>query len=150
MKRTELLALSVFLGILSGLLIDTAQRTMGAPLVYVAEAEEIAPREVLIEVKIDWTKERIRKEVDDVAQKYGVSADDMWRTIQCESMGSTTIQSHWRRPDGSREQSYGLAQIYLPAHPHVTKEQAQDPQFAIDFMAKHFAQGRQGMWSCWK
>ena len=35
-----------------------------------------------------------------------------------------------------KESSYGLAQINISAHPDVTKEQAQDPAFAISFAAK--------------
>lgn len=119
------------------------------PLVYASEVQKEEPREVLIEVKIDWTRDRIRKEVDEVALKYNVSSDKMWATILCESGASTTIQSRHKRPDGSREQSYGVAQIYLPAHTQITKEQAQDPRFAIDFMAKNFAEGNAHLWSCY-
>lgn len=76
--------------------------------------------------------------------------------INCESQWSTTIQSNHRyttnaprgyKP-GDREQSYGLVQIHLPAHPHITKEQATDPEFAIEFLAKNIKDGRQGMWTC--
>lgn len=49
---------------------------------------------------------------------------------------------------GDREQSYGLAQIHLPAHPHITKEQAIDPEFAVEFLAKNLANGKAGMWTC--
>ena len=51
---------------------------------------------------------------------------------------------------GQREQSFGLVQIHLPAHRTITKEQALDPEFAIDFLAKNLAQGRGTMWSCYK
>lgn len=97
---------------------------------------------------IVWTKETIDDEIERVAHKYKVSAELMRTTIQCESGGSTTIQSRHRRPDGSREESYGLVQIYLPAHPHVSKEQAIDPVFAIDFLASNLAKGKGHMWTC--
>lgn len=106
------------------------------------------PREVQIEVKINWTTERIRKEIEKRAVEYGVSAAEMDRVIRCESGYDIDIQSHWIQPYG-REQSWGLAQIHLPAHPNVTKEQAIDPEFAIRFMAKHFAQGNHKMWACY-
>jgi hypothetical protein len=32
------------------------------------------------------------------------------------------------------EPSFGLAQIHLPSHPNVTKEQAMDAYFSIDYM----------------
>ena len=77
--------------------------------------------------------------------------------ISCESGWSTDIQSNHRytatnapkgyKP-GDREQSYGLVQIHLPAHPHISKEQAKDPEFAIEFLAKNVAKGKQGMWTC--
>lgn len=113
------------------------------PIVYEREPEP--PQEVLIEVQVDWTKERIRKQVQEQAEKYAVPFDEMWETILCESGASTTIQSHYIRKDGTREQSYGLAQIHLPDHPTVTKEQAIDPVFAIDFMAKNWHKVR---WYC--
>ena len=111
-----------------------------ATVVYASEPE--APRVVQIKKVVDWTPARIEKEIDEQAEKYGVSASEMKRVIKCESQGSTTVQSHWRRPDGTREQSFGLVQIHLPAHKDVTKEEAQNPEFAIEWMAyfiPHFA-----------
>ena len=78
--------------------------------------------------------------------------------VNCESQYVTDIQSKHRykkdRPHegvvrGQREQSFGLVQIHLPAHPNVKMEQAVDPEFAIDFLAKNLAQGRGAMWSCY-
>jgi len=51
---------------------------------------------------------------------------------------------------GKREQSYGIAQIHLPAHPHITLEQALDPLWSIEWMAEQFAEGRENMWTCHK
>lgn len=144
MKRLNrvghLVTVGVFWGIIFGLTIDISKQEMGQPLIYkaeIAQAEE-QPEVVLIEEKIDWTKERIRQEVDLKATEYNVPADAMWDTIMCESGASTTIQSYYVRKDGTREQSYGLAQIHLPDHPNVTYEQAIDPEFAIEFMAKNW------------
>ncbi len=118
------------------------------PIVYAREAEE--PQEVQIEVKVDWSPERIDQEIVNQAERYGVSADVMRTVIDCESSGSTTIQSHHRRPDGTREQSFGLSQIHLPDHPTVSYEEAIDPEFAIDFMAKAMASGDAWMWTCYR
>jgi hypothetical protein len=147
MIRRQVIGASLCIGILGGILIHTWLTAHPTKVVYAAEPEQ--PRVVQIEVVIDWTKDRINKEIEDVAVKYGVSASEMKRVIKCESQGSTTIQSRHRRPDGSRERSFGLVQIYLPAHPDVTYEQAVNPKFAIDFMAKNFKEGRQRMWSCY-
>lgn len=47
-----------------------------------------------------------------------------------------------------RERSYGLSQIHLPAHPTITKEQALNPIFSLDWMTDQFAAGNENMWSC--
>lgn len=89
------------------------------------------------------------------ADLYKVDPLSMERTIKCESNASTTRQSEHLDPTGpnGREDSWGLVQIHLPSHPTITREQAIDPDFAIDFMAKHFAKGeavRDQMWTCYK
>jgi len=95
--------------------------------------------------------------VREVAKEYGVSYTLMSQIISCESQGDPTIQSHHRYTAsnvpkgykvGDREESYGLVQIHVPVHP-VTKEQAKDPRFAVDFLAKNIAAGRASMWSCY-
>jgi len=83
------------------------------------------------------------------ADKYKVSANLMHKIIACESGYDTDIQSKFIRPDGSREQSFGLVQIYLPAHPTITKEQAIDPDFALEFLAKELKAGNAKIWSCY-
>ena len=50
--------------------------------------------------------------------------------------------------DGGR--SFGLVQIHLPAHPDVSKAQALDPVFAINFIIKEFQAGNQWKWTCYK
>ena len=78
------------------------------------------------------------------AEKYNVSEAQMSKTISCES-GWDTL-NHYKT---SREDSWGLVQINLYAHPEVTKEQATDAMFATEFMAKNFSLGHQKMWTCW-
>lgn len=137
------------MGLIFGGIITIAFQANAERVTYTAK-EVVSEPEVLIEVKIDWTIERIQQEVFDVAEEYGVSGEEMWNTILCESNGSTTIQSKHIRPDGSRELSFGLVQIHLPAHPNVSYEEAIDPQFSIRFMAENFAKGKQRMWTCWR
>ena len=52
----------------------------------------------------------------------------------------------WGFVEGTREKSYGLAQIHLPDHPDVSYEEAINPEFSIEFMAKNFAKGNEGWW----
>lgn len=140
---------TIFYGLFIWLTIVTWLPPLTAPIIIQqAHAEQEVGKVALIEVYIDWTPERIAKEVDTVSEKYGVSAKLMSDIIACESQGSTTIQSYQKQPYG-REKSFGLAQIHLPAHPNVTKEEATDPQFAIDFLGKNLKQNP-NMWSCYK
>lgn len=78
--------------------------------------------------------------------------------IRCESQYQVAVQSNHRytatnapkgyKP-GDREQSFGLVQIHLPAHPSISKDQALDPEFAVDFLAKSIKEGNARMWSCY-
>lgn len=152
MKQVAILVMLVVIG--GNILKNAEQYNSEHPVIYVAEAHTDEPKEILIGTKIEWTKERIAQEIEERAAEYGVSASEMKRVIQCESQGSTTIQSYHRYTfsdekrgivKGERELSFGLSQIHLPHHPTVTKEQAIDPKFAIDFMAKNW---KRVTWSC--
>lgn len=76
------------------------------------------------------------------AAKYGVNATELYNTIECES--------------GLRGDRVGLAgelgvvQIYLPAHPDITRAQALDERFSIDFAARSFAAGYAHWWTCYR
>ncbi|MFA7290121.1 MAG: hypothetical protein WC055_14690 [Melioribacteraceae bacterium] len=94
--------------------------------------------------------ENIYQKVDYYAEKYHVSASVMHAVVKCESEYQIDVQSKHIRPDGTREKSFGLSQIYLPSHPDVSYEEAIDPDFALEFMAEKFSKGKQGLWSCYK
>lgn len=70
MKRLErvghIVTVGVFWGIILGLAIDISKQEMGQPLIYhaeIAQAEEAEPEVVLIEEKIEWSKDRIEQEI---------------------------------------------------------------------------------------
>jgi len=97
--------------------------------------------------------------VRETAEEYGVSAVAMNAIINCESQWNHTIQSQHTYTEknvpkgykvGDREQSFGLVQIHLPAHPSIKKEEATNPEFAIEFLAKNLKAGKAGMWTCAK
>jgi len=121
-------------------------------VVYAAD-EPPSQKVVLIEVR--HTPESIERKIEQIAEEYGVDAEIMKTVIDCESNGSTTIQSYHIRPDGSREQSYGLAQWHIPSKNVAidgrvfTEEMAKDPEIAIENMAWYFSRGLQGKWSCY-
>lgn len=83
-------------------------------------------------------------------EKYGVDPSVLFEVIRCETAGTfdPTIQSSCVFSNGVREESYGLAQIYLPVHPDISLEQATDPEFAVEFMAKNWAQ-HSSWWMCY-
>lgn len=72
-------------------------------------------------------------EIDRLIAKYATStkAYQMKRTLYCES--------HYRNIKSMLdEESYGIAQIHLPSHPNITKEQALNPEFSIQWMANNW------------
>lgn len=104
-------------------------------------------------------KDCVKRLVDFYAKKYRVSAKSMMRTLENENKSfDFDLQSQlkykkgnrWKKPAGSREQSFGIAQIHLPDNPDVSYQEATNPQFAVEFMAKKFAQGKQRMWMGYK
>lgn len=64
------------------------------------------------------------------AKETGVPASLISAVINQESGFNPNAQNV-----NDKERSYGLGQINLNAHPQITKEQATDPGFAIDFVA---------------
>ena len=81
--------------------------------------------------------------VEQVAEEHNVNANLMKRVIQCESQWNP-------RAIGDSGTSYGLAQIHLPAHPDVTKEQALNPEFAIRWMGEQWGEGNARAWTCFR
>lgn len=66
-------------------------------------------------------------------RQYDISEKDIGtilRVLECES-NFVSEQSRIYK-NGVREPSFGIAQIHLPSHPDVTKEQALDEEFSIN------------------
>lgn len=110
---------------------------------------------------IDTRRKLVYEKVSDVAKVHGVNPDVVYGTIaKCENKalepklqsGHLYKFSDQRRGivAGTQEKSFGLAMIHLPDHPTVSYEQATDSEFAIEWMVKEFAQGRQNQWTCYK
>lgn len=138
MKQVFILVMVLIAG--GNILKNAEQYNQAHPLVYVAEAQVIEPREVLIEIQIDWTKEKIIQELETQAQKYGVSSDVMKTVVNCESQ-----YNRYALGDGGK--SRGLVQIHSGYH-DVSDEDAYDPAFALEFLAKNLAQGNGKLWTC--
>lgn len=82
------------------------------------------------------------------ATEYEVSYEEMHTTITGESGWNPNAEN----PTDSDGGSWGIVQINIgsKAHPEISKEQALDPYFSIDFMAREFAAGHEWKWTCWR
>ena len=138
--------------------ISDTYKVMSTPVVYQAEASTVVAeevQEVKIKVHIDWTEERIKEEVWARAEKYNTYPEKMWAVMKCENPHLDPSLQSLIVKDGIREDSWGLAQFYLPAKNKtadgrtITKEIATDPVESIDAMAWHFSEGRARLWTCW-
>lgn len=122
-----------------------------ASFAYGAEAVQ-APSAPVIVPLVDISTSTL---IERYSALYDVSEATMKHIVLNESTGSTTIQSYsrytrdhpeWGVKKGDRELSFGLSQIHLPSHPEVTYEQAIDPVFAINFLAKNLSKKKCGIW----
>lgn len=109
-------------------------------------AEDVVPKELIKEP----TKDELIQKVYKYAKDYNVNPKVMTNVINCENKEwDTNLQSRIINKKGLREESYGLSQIHLPSHPSINLDQATDPDFAIEFMAKNMSKGKASMWSCY-
>jgi hypothetical protein len=74
---------------------------------------------------------------------YGIEAKPLIDTMYCESRFAANAI-------GDKGTSFGIAQIHLSSHPGITREEALNPFFAIDWAASQFAAGNQNIWSCYR
>ena len=128
----------VALGVIGGILLSYALLAKGETLVY----ENVQPEVVLIEVVIDWNEERIKEEIQSVAEEYEVSEEVMNTVIRCESQYNPKALG-----DGGK--SRGLVQIHSGYH-DVSDEDAYDPAYAIRFLAQHLKDGNGHLWTCYR
>jgi len=77
--------------------------------------------------------------IHEKSKAAGVSARWIENLIACESQWDEDIQSRIIK-NGKRENSWGLVQIFLDVN-DITKAQAIDPYFAIDFAIEETAKG---------
>lgn len=99
-----------------------------------------------IGIQTKYTKEDIRKIVEQTTTKYNVPTEPVWQLIGCETGGTydTNIQSSAMQKYG-RELSFGLPQIHLPAHPNISEAQAKNPHFGVEFICTNW-EDRADMW----
>lgn len=115
-------------------------------------AEEVIPSSPKV-----YTKSELIDKVYQYAKIWKNDPQKIINTINCEDKDwDPNLQSEltyksgnrWGFAGGTQEKSYGLVQIHLPDHKDITKEQATDPDFALNYIAEHL--GRDDSWSCYK
>jgi hypothetical protein len=84
--------------------------------------------------------ETLEEKADRYALKYEIATSTLRNLVYYESRWNPNAI-------GDHGCSHGLVQINLCAHKSVTKEQATDPDFALDFAASHIAKGEEYMWT---
>jgi len=85
-----------------------------------------------------------------VASKEGLNVGAFMATLKCEG-DFYNGQSYVKNPSGpnGREDSWGVVQIHLPSHPEITKDQATNPFWSINWMADEWLKGNEWKWTCW-
>lgn len=82
------------------------------------------------------------KAIDFWADFYHVSSVDLYNTISCESGFDPTVT-------GDHGLARGIAQIRSDYFPSITNAEAYDPDWSVQWMAKQFAAGHAGWWTCY-
>lgn len=119
--------------------------------IYIPTSNSLAEAPAIVK-KENYTQEELIELTRKYANMYNVSYSKMYERLSRESAklpnGDWDVKGQSKiYYKGVRENSWGLAQIHLPSHPSVTKEQAQDPEFSIEFMARHLSKGKD-IWNC--
>lgn len=76
------------------------------------------------------------------AQVHGLNPTLFAEVIGCES--------GWNPAATSTTADFGIAQIHISVHPEVSLAQADNPYWAIDWMATEWQAGNASWWSCYK
>ena len=148
----------ILFAILGGIALDAWVSHEAQPLHYASayageNTHPVAPTEILIEARVEWTPERIEREYREAAARHNIQFEPMWQTVLCENTRlEPGLQSWHPDPTGpnGQEDSWGISQIHLPSWPHITRSQAKDPAFSAEFMAEKFAAGSAYLWTCYR
>lgn len=76
------------------------------------------------------------------ALAHNLNVDRFLSVIGCES--------HWHYNAVSKTNDYGLVQVHLKSHPDITREQAEDPYFALNWAAEQWQAGNAKAWTCFR
>lgn len=98
--------------------------------------------------------------IQQASERWDVDKDLLIRVVNDEDPSWDPMKQsdqHYRFTDprfgivkGARENSWGAAMINLDYHPEITKEQAQNFEFSVNFLAKEIHRGNGDWWTCIK
>lgn len=91
---------------------------------------------------LDFTTTTLEAYAVSVAQSNHLNVHEFVSTISCESAFA------WNAT--STTDDYGIAQINLNAHPEVSKEEALDPYWSLNWAANAWKDGNERWWVCYK
>ena len=101
-----------------------------------------------------WTTEELKTLITETAKMRKLHIGRFLATATCEVKKNEDgswdykAQSDHTTKKG-RENSWGLWQINLDAHPDITKEQARDPLFSTRFASDEWEKGNAWKWTCY-
>lgn len=99
----------------------------------IAQAEEVLP------LSTTTVKEMVIK----TAERHSLNVKMFDAVVRCES-------SYDWLAVGDHSTSIGVAQINLPSHPTVSREMAENPQQALEWMANKWDEGQENIWTCYR
>ena len=93
--------------------------------------------------KLLETKEEMVSYATTKALLEGVDVATVLYVISCESQWNPSAR-------GDSGYSRGLAQIHSRYHPDVSDAEADNPQFAVDFLVEGIANNQGKLWTCYR
>lgn len=153
--RRDVVGIACILAIPLAICFDAWLQNASKPLEYIAEtahAEEIEPMPVILEVEIDWSRDRVKQEVDTQAKAFHTFADKMHTTVNCESQYNVKAYNR-SDPYGG---AIGVAQFLRPTFEKyaplagVTNPDIWNPVHQLQTMAYMFSIGEAKQWTCYR
>ena len=95
---------------------------------------ELIRFEDIVDATPQYVPANLSTQLDAAAEKYGLPKSLLASLIQRESTWNPNAENL-----NAKEQSYGLGQINIKAHPEITPEMAKDPEFALDWAARRLS-----------
>lgn len=97
-------------------------------------------------------EQALKDEITRLGGLYGATTEQellTYKIIKCENSPlEPTLQSQIINSKGEQEDSWGLAQIHQPSHPHIPLRDSTDPYYAINFVLSNVLKNKEDMWTC--